>query len=334
MKTGIFSFASLAACGAAAAAACSSGMTDPARPSDSGVDGSEAGADAIADVVNEPGAATSEAEVGDARDTAAPVEAAPPQALLRVANWSPDAPAGGYDICLAPVGTANWSGPLLHQSFPSGIGAAAATGVTFPVVSAYVPVAPGTYDLQLVSAASPDCSTGVIQTTQGLPSLVDGSHTTFAVIGDVVPTNRDARQKVTGFFDDSTAPHGLVGLRAVNTVPSRGAIDVTVVGAAGEPMATFVDVPFGGPGATLADGGSADPNGYAPVSAAGNVQFVAQAPGGTPTVTTASGGAFSAGDVVTLAVVGGENGGAPPSFLMCTDNGAPANGTTPCRAFP
>jgi hypothetical protein len=220
------------------------------------------------------------------------------------------------------------------QSFPSGIGAAGAAAVTFPVVSAYIRVAPGTYDLQLVSAASPDCSTGVIPTTQGLPSLVDGSHTTFAVIGDVVPTNRDARQKVAAFFDDSTAPSGLARIRTINAVPSRGAVDVTVADAGGEPITSYVDVPFGSTGSTLGDGGSPDPNGYATVSAANDVQFVAQAPGATGTVATASGAALPAGAVLTLAVVGGENGGAPPSFLMCTDNGAPMNGTTPCRSFP
>jgi hypothetical protein len=222
----------------------------------------------------------------------------------------------------------------LRQAIPSGIGAAGAAGVTFPVVSAYVPVAPGAYDLQVVSAASPDCSTGVIRTTQGLPSLVDGSHTTFAVIGDVVPTNRDARQKVAAFFDDSTAAKGLASLRVVNAVPSRGALDVTAVGAGGQAITSFVDVPFGAAGARLGDGGSPDPNGYTTVSAADNVQFVAQAPGGKLAVATASGAALSAGVVDTVAVVGGENGGSPPSFLMCSDNGAPVSGTSPCRAFP
>jgi hypothetical protein len=228
----------------------------------------------------------------------------------------------------------NWSAPLLQQALASGIGDAGASGVQFPMVTEYVPVAPGTYDLQLIMAGSSDCTSGVIPTTMGLPSLITGARVTFAVIGDVRPTNRDARQKVAAFFDDGTAPNGVAALRVINAVPSVGAMDVTETGAGGESLTSFTNVPFGSVGSMVTDGGSPDPNGYSSVSPATNVGFVALAPGGTASIATASGVTLAAGAVVTLAAIDGENGsGRPPRFLMCTDNGAPTNGLTPCRAL-
>src|SRR6202030_1440041 len=53
-----------------------------------------------------------DATTGDA--ATGPLDAEPPPlpfALVRVANWSPDAP--GVDFCLAPHGTTAFVGPLL-----------------------------------------------------------------------------------------------------------------------------------------------------------------------------------------------------------------------------
>jgi hypothetical protein len=43
----------------------------------------------------------------------ASLEASGPTALVRVANWAPDAPSSGYDVCVATHGSSSWSGPLL-----------------------------------------------------------------------------------------------------------------------------------------------------------------------------------------------------------------------------
>jgi hypothetical protein len=321
------------ACSLVASAACSNGSTDPSRPLDSGFDGSEAGA-VGGDALGDAGNAASDAGVADSGDVAVAMEAGPAQALLRVANWTPDAPASGYDVCLAPAGTTNWSSPIFQQAIASGLEDAGSTGLPFPMVTEYVPVGPGTYDLQLIMAGNSDCTSGVIPTTMGLPSLIAGARVTFAIIGDVRPTNRDARQKVAAFFDDATAANDVAVLRVINAVPSVGAMDVIETGPEGESLTSFANVPFGSVGTMVTDGGSVDPNGYSRVSPATNVGFVALAPGGTVNIATAGGATLSARAVITLAAIDGENGsGRPPRFLMCTDNGAPITGLTPCSAL-
>ena len=69
--------------------------------------------------------ATVEADAPEASDpvdaaveAAVVVEAGPPQAFVRVANWAPDSPSAGYDVCLAPVGTTTWIGPILRADLP------------------------------------------------------------------------------------------------------------------------------------------------------------------------------------------------------------------------
>lgn len=280
--------------------------------------------DAAADVFAVDSAAT-DAPAGSAPDAAAVEAAAPPtQAFVRLADWAPDAPAGGFDFCLQAAGSSTWTGPLLG---------AAATG--FPDVGAYLGVAPGTYELQLVDGGSTDCTTGVIPVTMGLPALALGSHTTLALLGDVHATNDDASLKVIAFADDSSVPSADVAVRFLNAVPSIASVNVGEGDAATsgfDPWFTYAQ--FGTLVQQLADGGSVDPNGYARLPPVSGVELSAEVVGTTADLATATGVTLSGGTVYTIALVNGENGGPPPQFLVCEDAAPPVNGLTPCTLFP
>ncbi len=259
-----------------------------------------------------------------------------PQTFVRFADWAPDAPPAGFDFCLAAAGSTQWIGPLLQQTLPAGsLGQGGANGLEFPSVTMYLPIAPGTYDLQIVATGSTDCTTGVIATTMGLPFLAADTHTTFAVIGDVRPTDNDASLKVGAFPDDSTTTGAGAIIRAINAIPSLAYIDVgTGSVAANDYSPLLVDVPFGSASSMLPDGGTADPNGYTVFPSTPDIQFSAQASGTGTDSATATHVAIAAGTVTTFALINGENGGIPPQFLVCTDNGTPVGPLAPCKVFP
>ncbi len=258
------------------------------------------------------------------------------QALVRFADWAPDAPSAGVDFCLAPTGTTEWTGPLLQQDLPAGsLGQGGPNGLEFPTVTAYLAIAPGDYDLQVVETGSADCTVGILPATMGLPSLAAGAHTTFALMGDVQPTGDDASLKVGAFSDDSAAPAGTTVLRVINAVPSLAYIDVGSGSVAADNLAPiFADVPFGSASATLLDGGSADPNGYTAFPPTPDVQFSAQASGTGSDSATATHVVVGAGAVTTLTLINGQNGGRPPQFLVCSDSGLGLGPMSPCKVFP
>jgi hypothetical protein len=137
---------------ALAAAACSSRSNGGAPPEN----------DAGDDVTTPPPAT----DAGDAGDASA-VDASPPQTFLRVAHASPDAPA--FDLCVAPHGTTTFQGPLIGL-FAAGLRGdagplpeAGPTGVSFGQVSAYLPLAPGQYDVRLVPAGGGSCTEALVR---------------------------------------------------------------------------------------------------------------------------------------------------------------------------
>jgi hypothetical protein len=272
---------------------------------------------------------------GDDADSGATPAAPPTQAFVRIADWAPDAPSAGFDVCLAPTGTTNWVGPLLADDLDAGtLGQGGANGIQFPWVTQYLGVSPGQYDLQLITAGSTDCTSGVIPVTMGLPTLALGSYTTFAAIGDVRATDNDPSMKIAAFSDDAAATSGSAALRFINATAAAAAVNVGT----GDPTSgTFSEifgaVEFGNTGTDVADGGSTDSNGYATVAPVSETEFSAQAVGTTTDIATAAHVTFAAGDVVTMALINGENGGLPPQFLQCTDNAAPSGGQTPCQVL-
>lgn len=328
----------MAALVAAAMVACkgSSSSSFPADAAPVALDGS-----LVPDVrpaeVNEAGDAIGIEAAVEAE--AAPVEAAgPPQSFVRIANFTPDAPAVGFDFCLAPSGTTSWVGPLLAQDLPpASLGQGGGpNGVQFAAVSAYFPVTPGQYDLQLVQAGATSCATGVTAVMNGVPALVANAYTTFATVGDVNPTGNDAALKVAVFADDTTVASGSASLRVINAIPSVAAIDVGTGSLRNDDFtAIFTLVAFGAPGMSLADGGTPDVNGYATLSPMSGALFSAhQSSVGTADLATATNVSLAAGSVTTMALISGRNSGPPPQFLVCTDNAPAVGSESACRVVP
>ena len=197
---------------------CGSSNTDTA-PSPAPT--SDAAADAAIDaavIVNHSTPATTPIgdggdDVGSAMDATASdgeTDAGPstPQTFIRVADWTPDAPSAGFDLCLAPAGTTTGSGPCSRRCSPRDrSGRAAPTACSFPAVTKYFGVAPGQYDIQLVASGATDCTTGLLAETD-LPALAVNAHTTFATVGDVNPRGNDTGLKIAAFFDDVTVSNG------------------------------------------------------------------------------------------------------------------------------
>jgi len=327
--------ACLGVTGVLAIASCGSGSGQAGPPpgGQGAADGGTGGLDASADSGLD--AATTDSGL-DALDTDSEDEAhQTPQTYVRIANWAPDAPASGYDVCLAPQGTTIWMGPLLAQDLDAGtLGQGGANGAQFPWVTRYLAVPPGQYDVQLVLAGA-SCATGVIAPTYGLPILSQGAHTTLAVVGDVRPTGNDAALKMEAFADETSTASGGAALRVIDVIPSLGYVDVgTGTLSNGNFAPLFVDVPFGAPGSVQADGGATDPNGYLTIEPLSNVELSAHATGGTIDRATASHVSLPGGSVTTMALVNGANGGRPPQFLVCTDSGPASGAQSPCNVIP
>jgi hypothetical protein len=255
-------------------------------------------------------------------------DAAPPQTNVRFANWSPDAPASGFDFCVAPHGTTNWTGPILGSELADAgsIGDSGTNSLPFPLVTAYLAIDPGQYDVQVLSAGATSCTGGILTVTT-LATLATDAFTTFAVVGDVSKAGNDPGLTVVGFTDDSTAASGAL-VRFINAAPDLSAVDFgqgTL--AASNFQALFTNVQFGQAGSAMgSDAGSVDTNGFLSLAAlSGATLSVHTSAGGTSDTATASNVSVAASTIATLALVNGKNGGPAPQFLLCQDN-APTPG--------
>jgi hypothetical protein len=162
---------------------------------------------------------------------------------VRLANWSPGAPA--VDLCIAPHGTSAFEGPVL-----AGVGAwqidagelddAGGVGLPFPEVGAYFAMAPGRYDARIVAAGSMDCSVGIGADSTALPELVADGFATLAVVGEADPGAGAPSLSVVGFSDE--------GPRAISLEAGTPPLAVRFINAAvGEPVAT-ASIAATGPG--------------------------------------------------------------------------------------
>jgi hypothetical protein len=159
---------------------------------------------------------------------------------LRVANWSPDAPA--VDFCLAPHGTSAFRGPIVI----SGSGDAGA--LDFPKVSAYSYVPPGVYDVRIVVAApGVDCSLGGLLVRDmvigGDAGLAAGTTTTLALVGMAHSPGDDSGVELQ-FLPLSDDPVGPAPTMPLDGGPGSGRFAVRFVHAApGLPQANVVGMP-------------------------------------------------------------------------------------------
>ena len=280
--------------------------------------------------------ATPDATTGDA--SAAPPDAEPPPlpiALVRVANWSPDAPA--VDFCLAPHGTTAFQGPLLGRA--SALLDAAAPSLGYPDVSAYLQVPPGQYDVRAVVAGASNCSAGIGPDLTSTPSLGIGTFATLALLGNTQGSG-GAKLQLAAFVDEGVSS-GKVALRFVNAAAAAemGSADfgTGTAGASFKPISK--SVAFGAVGAIPDAGGvdgaiKADSHGYAVMSALASATLSAHASGATTDAVVARGVTIAAGAVVTAALLVGpgvtDDGGATFQLLACVDNAGTVGVTGSC----
>jgi len=267
-----------------------------------------------------------------------------PAPLVRFADWAPDAPAAGLDVCWNAPGDSRWYGPLLG------------TGVPFPKVGAYTKL-PGqmSYNLRVVAAGDSSCASAAGMAID-LPALPPDAHVTIALMGAISASGNEQPAKVLRFTDDTSAPQGEAAVRFIDAL--TGVMQV-VFGTGTHSNFSFSaltgNVGFGASATALADGGAADANGYlllspatasalsvgvpsgqSDISTSSSTEFVDGGFVNNPgmnnlfgpgmDVTSASNAAWAAGDVVTIALVDGTGGGGGAQLVQCRDN-APAQGS-------
>jgi len=270
-------------------------------------------------------------------------------ALVRFANWSPDAPA--VDFCLALHGTTAFTGPVV-----AAIGTsvdAGGTGLAFPLVgnpvsavSAYFPVTPGLYDVRVVVAMATSCGVPVIPDVTTLPALTAGNFATMALVGENVPSGGDQPLQIVSFPDDAVSEDPLLHIKFINGAPVWPQVDFgtgTVAGAMPNFTPIFIHVPFGhaasaaknDPPLPEASLPTVDGNGYREFFAStfSNATLSVHQLGLTQEVATTHVSSMP-GLLLTIALVGGTSAGAPPELLECVDNAGTAGALANCMLLP
>jgi hypothetical protein len=254
--------------------------------------------------------------------TEAAAEAAAPVTNVRLANWSPDGPAAGYDFCVAPHGTTTWSGPQLAQV----IGDAGTLSLAFPNVTTYFEIDPGQYDIEIVQAAAADCTAPVGAAITNLPSMAQNNFYTIAFVGDSAspPPGTDPALTAIGFQDDPAPTGGTVNVRFLNAAPGLNGTTTVDFGTGALGASTFApletSVAFGQlASSATSDAGAVDTNGYVSEPAfTSATEFSAHTTtGGNSDTATASGVMIPASSSATLVLINGKTGAAAASFLVC-----------------
>jgi hypothetical protein len=287
-------------------------------------------------------------------DAEGPADDAPtpaPQALLRVAQLSPDLPP--VDVCVAPHGTTLFRGPLLAQLAASlgddGGTDAAPPGVTYAQVSAYLSLAEGPYDVRLVAAGATSCSPSLPSASSpddadggdggpdtdaasggtpdwtDLPSLVFNTHTTLLIAGDWRPAGSDPGLTVALLGDDAVLAGPGAVLRAINAVPTWSTADFGLGSFGSDWMAILTAVPFAAASADAGvDNGVVDRNGYLAIAPQQGEPLGARPSSSDAgaAVAVATSVEIDFGSIATVLAIGGKTGDLthPPALLLCTDN--------------
>ena len=257
-------------------------------------------------------------------------EAAAPQAFVRVAHWSPDAPA--VDVCFTQQGT-GWTGqiPQLAQIVAAAdagsLSDGGTTGVAFPQVTAYLVISPGAYDVRLVAAGAADCSTSVVDLSS--LTLTANTYTTVAAVGELTPVSGDQALKLASFTDEVSAPAGQIALRFINASPSPSLTPSdlgtgSIAGTGGPFAPLFTGVAFGQTGSVAgSDAGMVDANGYIASIPLGTATLSAHtsasASDATVAVNDVSIAATSAATVALINGVGDLQGSRAVKLLQCAD---------------
>ena len=234
-------------------------------------------------------------------------------ASVRVGNFSPDGPA--FDLCVAPHGTASFTGPVLK-----GLGITA--GLNYPQVTDYLPLPSGNFDVRAVSPNAADCNTplaGVADATN-LPSVSAGSFATLAVLGTVASGTTTPLQW-KAFTDEREVAQGMIKLRLIHASPGSPSIDLGT-GAATAFVPLFTNVAY----SMIASGANIDANGYLQTNPLVNQTVTARASGTTIDALSVTNVNVPAGVIQTIFAIGQlANTKHPLKALVCVDNAPPAS---------
>ena len=257
----------------------------------------------------------------------------PTLALLRVANWSADAPA--VDFCIAPHGTGAFQGPILAARASAidsaGVLDAGSGALPFPQASAYLVVDPSQYDARLVAAGSADCASKITSDLTDLPVLTSGGLETIALIGATHPQAGEPALKLVGFQDEwMNSLKGALLIRVINAAADLPKAEVGSLQMVQYFYPILFAVPFG---SSSAGDPMADPNGYIGVTPIVGSTLAVRASVGTlldaaagTIVAQAPNISLGGGATVTFVVVGikdqpGPDSGSPGAQLLeCIDN--------------
>jgi len=225
-----------------ALAGCSGDDTAGAGPGDAGESADAPATDGTIGTDGAPGPDASDAATTDAGLTTDASDAGP-SALVRVA-WLDDpayapalAGASTFDVCLAPHGTGNWTGPLLA--------AAGGSGLALGNVSAYFTVPVGQYDARIVpidaDAGAPTCAPFTAHTPDAggsdggavapitdftnLPATPNGTALTLVFTPPFTSPAPGAIAELVPLVDETTTSPGMVGVRFANVSGIGGALD-------------------------------------------------------------------------------------------------------------
>lgn len=223
-------------------------------------------------------------------------------ARVRVAHVSPGAPA--VDFCLAPHGTARFTGPILA-------GAGRAAGLSYATVTRYFDVGPARYDVRLVAPGAASCAqplAGLDDFTR-LPELAAGASVTIAAEGTLAGQG-DAAFTLRGYTDDTEAMPGHAALRLIHASPGTPAVDAGSGG--GVVFAPVFDDVAYGEASTVA---------IAPLA---DALLSARAHGSAQDVLAIDHTSLPEGSVATAFAIGQLGAGAAPlRVLLCLDNAEP-----------
>ncbi len=296
---------------------------------DGGVDASK-GLDAT--TAGEGGGGPSDAQTADAPQDVSPIP--PTLALMRMGNWSVDAPP--IDFCMAAHGTGAFQGPILAARAAvindEGVLDAGTGALAFPQTTAYLLVDPGQYDVRVVAGGATGCQVAIVpQDATDLPPLPSGGRVTIALFGATHPQNGEAALKLVGLTDELTnSVSNALLIRVVNAAVDIPNVDVGLFMNFLTPFFTM-PVPYGGSSAGLT---MADHNGYGIASPIVSESIAARTVSAIPlfdasanTIVAQSGPiSLPNGISTTFVVVGGggtitsEGGVALGQILECIDN--------------
>jgi hypothetical protein len=248
----------------------------------------------------------------------------PQRIFARVAHLSPNAPA--VDFCVRPAGTTAFTGPVLEAR---GLSA----GITFANVTGYLALAPGQWQVRLVSATATDCNTSLAGLPEyTLPNLSAGTWATVAASGSVGGSGSTAFDLRP--FVDTRAPIAAdrANIRFVHASPGTPAVDVGVLSGA-----NFTPIWTGTAFPTFTGAMGADANGYISAMPIMNATLAVRVSGMTANALTLNNVSIAAGDQVSvfaIGLAGMTTGDQRLSALVCQDRRDAAMGLAPCVRLP